>query len=200
MYSFIEICFGFTELCYWWHVCHWYRYFGLQCQLWDVCLMLLTYADLMSINCYICTCIAGVLQVLYSYSTTFGFWGSCNRRKYNKETPTSSLAAIGGSAINVITWAVRWETGGSQTAQVSGRVLISVATACSRYYYVYLAYLSVWTRTAELAVWMDTGWTVSVPFTVWMLLFIGASTLILGQTKISIQWVPWALLLVVKLP
>jgi hypothetical protein len=142
MYSFIEICSRFTELFYWWYVCRWYRYIGLQCQLWDICLVLLTYSDLMSIKCYICTCIAGVLQVSYSYlySTTTGFWSSCNGRKYNKETPTSSLAAIGGSANDIITWAVRWETGGSQTAQVSGIRMISVATASSRYY-VYMAYL-----------------------------------------------------------
>ena len=155
MYSFIEICSGFTELCDWWHVCHWHRCIGLQCQLWDICLVPLTYSDLMSVKCYSCTCIAGVFQVSYSYlySTTTGFWSSCNRRKYNKKTPTSSLAAIGGSANNIITWAVRWETGGSKTAQVSGTGMISMATAYSRYY-VYVAHLCLKTRTGESAVWM----------------------------------------------
>jgi hypothetical protein len=70
--------------------------------------------------------------------------------------------------------------------------MISVATAYSRYY-IFLAYLCLETRAAESAAWMDMGWTVSVPFMVGLLLFTGTSTLILGPTQISIQWVPWAL-------
>jgi hypothetical protein len=77
--------------------------------------------------------------------------------------------------------------------------MISMATAYSRYY-VCMAYLCIQTKTAESAVWIVRAGQSVFHSLVGTLLLTGTSTLILGPTQISIQWVPWTLLLGMKLP